>query len=645
MRFHLIPALSLLFAMPAFAAGNWQLASPDKKITLTVSNKDKSLTYSVKLAGKTVLEESPLGIVTEETEFYRNLISVHPNSKENGRVEYSLALGDEKTVDKDYTEQVFRLKNESGEDLDVVFRVENGGVAYCYRFAEPQTVEREYSGFALPASSNAFLTPLSKAKSGWCETNPSYEDHYQCRVPLATLSDYRQGWIFPALFEVGNAGWVLLSETGVDSGYVASHLSECKNGTYMIEFPHADHNLPEDPATAAMKGNSTPWRTIAIGETPKEIVESTLMQDLVEPKYKSKVDFKPGLASWSWLVCNDSNTTYEGTKEYIDMAAELGLPYCLIDALWDTQIGRGKMEELAKYAAAKNVGLLLWYNSNGNWNSAPQSPKNIMNISQNRKKEMAWMQKIGIKGIKVDFFGGDKQAGMQLYEDILRDANDYGLACVFHGCTLPRGWERMFPNFVTAEAVMGQEFCKSDQHNENLRPQHCTILPYTRNVAAPMDFTPVVLNKYLGEKPGQGAKRTTTAAFELALPVIFFSPITHLGIVPDNLKEFPKFVWDYISNLPTVWDETRYLSGYPGSDIVMARKKGGHWYIAGINGENKPKTIEVDLSFLPKSSQAKIIATSSKADNNSLDIKQVIADKNNKIKIELGAYDGFVIKN
>ncbi len=624
----------------ATAQQSWTAKSPDGRIGVTVEQEGKRLYYNVSLNNRQILQRSPLGVVLKKQS--GDVEQVVARTVGPGTTSYSLPLGKTASVKKAFNELQLRMETEVGDGMEVVFRLTNGGVAYAYRFDKPQTIEGELSGFAFPKATSAFLTPLAKAKSGWCETNPSYEDHYHIGCAVDSQSDYREGWVYPALFEVKNVGWVLLSESGTDADYVATHLSEAKSGLFKVEFPPADHNLPTDPAYAVQHRTSqTPWRIMVIGKSLNAIVETTLPDDFVTPQYAAEATYRPGLASWSWLVYDDGHTTYEGTKEFIDMAAALRLPYCLIDALWDVQIGRDKVEELARYAQSKGVDILLWYNSNGNWNAAPQTPKNLMNTKDVRRSELAWLQKIGVKGIKVDFFGGDKQASMQLYEDILQDANDFGIAVTFHGCTLPRGWSRMFPNFVTAEAVMGQEFCKWDQQNENLRPQHCTVLPFTRNAVGPMDFTPVVLNEFLGNEDGKGARRTTTAAFELALPVILQSPITHLGIVPKNLDEYPSYVWDYISNLPTVWAQTRLLSGYPGKDVVVAREKDGAWYVAGINGENRAKDLTVDLSLLPKGKSFQLLTTDS-ANLNKVK-EQIVGRENGSLKVHLASHDGFVL--
>lgn len=285
--------------------------------------------------------------------------------------------------------------------------------------------------------------------------------------------------------------------------------------------------------------------------------------------------------------------------------------------------------------------LLLWYNSNGNWNGARYlSPTNIMNNAEKRRAEMEWMRSIGVAGIKVDFFGGDKQNSIKLYTDILADCNRYGLICNFHGATLPRGWARMYPAFFNAEAVMGQEFCRGNHENEAMRASHITVLPFTRNAVAPMDFTPTVLNEVLGQDANLSLRSTTTA-FELALPVIMFAPLSHYGLIPDDLKRMPRSLFDYFRELPTVWDETRLLSGYPGRDVVMARRSGNVWYVAGINGEDTAKTIDVDLSQLAAKGSAQIFTTVAASRG------EVACSEGNKadgtIKFALQPRDGFLI--
>lgn len=621
------------------------LKSPDKALSADFFIEDGKLWYQVSLDEKVVIEKSPLGIILETDDFTQNLTYVESSGTKSEKLHYDLPMGKKSEVNKEYTERTILVKNEKGNKTGIVCRAFNDGIAFAYQLqgSGKAVVLYENTGFKLHPESNAFISPLAKAKSGWAKTNPSYEDQYQRDIQVGTPSDYGQGWVFPALFKTNNNDWILISETGVDRNYVGSHLADdSSGGLYKIEFPHTDHNLPGQPSSAEVSlPFTTPWRTITVGNSLGKIVESTMAQDLVSPVYKSGHTFNPGKAAWSWLVYGDSHTTFNDTKDFIDMASDLKFTYCLIDAVWDTQIGREKVEELAGYAKSKNVDLILWYNSNGNWNDAPQTPINLMNEKEVRRKEMAWLQQIGVKGIKVDFFGGDKQAGMQLYQDILEDANEFGIGCNFHGCTLPRGWDRMFPNFMTAEAVMGMEFCMFNQQNADFQPAHCATLPFTRNVVAPMDFTPVVFNSQMGH--GGTTVRRTSLAFELALPVLFYSSIQHFGIVPDNLNSFPEFVWKYLSDVPTTWDETVFIDGYPGKEVIMARRTGNNWYVAGINGENKQKNLSFSLPFIKENNTKAVLIEDKNKHRNEVQQTDISISKDRLVEISTEKFGGFIL--
>ena len=622
-------------------ASEYELFSPDRLLKVVVGD-DGGLHYSAEYKGKAALLRSPLGIFRDDVRTDAGALTISGALPlVSGRTTYDNQHGKCSRVDKPYVEQEFMV---AGGGYSVLFRLYNQGFAFAYRLAghgSEVKVYGEATGFAYPQDAKAFLTQMAKAKSGWEHTNPSYEDSYHIDVPVNEISEHRQGWVFPALVHHDGI-WTLISETGTTAQYVGCHLTEADGGVFGIAFPEAGHNLPSDPTWAQLATPAqTPWRMVVVTDDIADIACTTLADDLVEPQYAAKVTAQPGKAAWSWLYYGDSMTTVEGTQEHIDLAARLGFPYCLIDAQWDQQIGRDAMARLADYARTKNVRLMLWYNSNGKFNTAPQTPMNLMNTSSARKAEMAWLKKIGVAGIKVDFFGGDKQAGMQLYEDILRDANDAGLLVVLHGTTLPRGWQRMYPAFANAEAVMGQEFCRGEKDKEAMRPRHSAVLPFVRNAVAPMDFTPVVLGEKLGPN-GWESVRATTAGFELALPVVFFEPMSHYGITPADIKHFPDYVWSYFRSVPTVWDETRLLSGYPGRDVVMARRSGKKWYVAGINGEPVDKDLQLDLSQLGKPTKATLLYTS-RPQRNAVEAKKLHLGQQAVVGVHLSANDGFVM--
>ncbi|MGZ3881758.1 MAG: glycoside hydrolase family 97 catalytic domain-containing protein, partial [Flavisolibacter sp.] len=269
---------------------------------------------------------------------------------------------------------------------------------------------------------------------------------------------------------------------------------------------------------------------------------------------------------------------------------------CLVDAAWDQKIGYDKIKELSRYAASKKVGLLLWYNSSGDWNTVKYTPKSKLLTHEDRLKEFGRLRDMGIKGVKIDFFGGDGQSVMKYYIDILKDAAQFQLMVNFHGATLPRGWQRTYPNLLTMEAIKGFEYITFSQHDADAEPNHAAMLPFTRNAFDPMDFTPMNLYKIETSR----VTRRTSSAFELATSVIFLSGIQHFAESPGGMEHVPVYVQLFLKELPTRWDDVKFIEGYPGKYVVLARKAGNKWYLACINGENSERTVNLDLSSFSK---------------------------------------------
>jgi hypothetical protein len=587
--------LAVVVTMTA-SAHALEITSPDGQLKATISVEDGRLGYRVAYGSQELVAWSPLGLETTAGDFRSDVKIVDESEIETVKKSYDLPLGKVSHVDVDARQQTFQIENAAGQKLGVRFYVANNGVAFCYRIPESGgevEVLSEATSFALPEGTRAHLHPMAKAKTGWSRTQPSYEEHY-VQGPAGTPSTMEQGWCLPALFEVPDRGWVLVGETGVDASYFGSRLAhESPDRVYRIDLPQSKEHLSASPTTAKVaEGKWLPWRFLVIGKSLEPVVASTLATDLVEPLYELDWQPQPGRAAWSWLPLKDANTIEPVQRKFIDMAEKLGFEYTLIDADWDRQIGREKIEELAEYAKSKGVKLLLWYNSNGQWNDAPYTPQDCMDTPEAREKEMAWLEETGIAGIKVDFFGGDKQDVMALYDGILRDAAKHKLMVNFHGATIPRGWDRMYPNFATCEAVRGMEFCTFEQVNADREPAHSTMLPFTRNVIGPMDFTPVMIGEKLAPFD-KAPTRRTTLGFELALPIIFHTPIQHFGLVPEDVDRLPTFAVDYLKELPTTWDETKLLDGTPGKFVVLMRKKNGRQYIGAINGTDEPLTISI----------------------------------------------------
>ncbi|QJR81653.1 glycoside hydrolase family 97 protein [Alteromonas pelagimontana] len=601
---YIVGVLTLLFSKFTFAELPQTVHGPDEKLQVTVGAESGKPYYTVSYNGKTFLERSALGLETSLGDFTQNLTYQSHSENEISQT-YHLNKAKVSTVDYHANELTVSFTNAAKDELKVLFQVSNNDVAFRYQLSSASgatrvIVNQEATSFNLPDKATTFITPQALPLTGWMQTKPSYEEPYTFNEPIGTPSLYGAGYTFPALFKNEEKGWVLISETGVDSHYVGARLGEGdKQGVYPLRFPQPGENAGIGPTSAAMAmPASTPWRTITVGETLEPIVETTVTFDVVKPRYKASKEYKMGRATWSWIVWQDDSINYDDQVKFIDLAAELDFEYVLIDNWWDKNIGRDRMEKLVAYANSKNVDVILWYNSNGWWNDAPQTPQDLMNDTPARKKEMAWLQKIGVKGLKVDFFAGDKQETLKLYEDILVDANDFGLAITFHGSTLPRGWERMYPNFVTSEAVLASENLVFDQKALDSHAYSATILPFTRNTVAAMDFAPVFLNERLSQDQKTGTIRSTTDAFELATGILYLSPVQHFGLTPNNINEQPDYVLELLRKMPTVWDETQFIEGQPGKHVILARRKGNAWYVAAVNGEKQEKSLNVKLPML-----------------------------------------------
>ena len=572
-----------------------EIASPDGKMIVTVTVSDGCPKYEVKLNGEVFIQPSPLGLKMNFDDLTQGLTlkSCEVSKYED---EYCLKTTKQSHVKVVATEGVCRFEKDGREALDVIFRVTSRDVAYRYKIYPKRVrggetmsgvVESEASGYVLPEGTTTFLCPQMKPMTGFARTAPSYETGYTPDDAMGK-NGWGFGYTFPCLFKTPK-GWVLLSETGTDGSYVGCRLVNDKDNHYRIGFPLAEEMNGTGSTTPLVAlPAETPWRTITVGTTLTPIVETTVATDLVKPKYKASKDYTYGKGSWSWIIGMDPSCNFDEQKRYIDFSAAMGYRSVLVDALWDTQIGYEKMEELARYGKEKGVGLFLWYNSNGTWNDAPQGPRGKMDKAGPRRQEMAWMQKNGILGIKVDFFGGDKQQMMQLYEDILTDANDFGIQVIFHGCTLPRGWERMYPNFVAAEAVLASENLHFGQGACDAEAFNACIHPFIRNTVGSMDFGGSALNKRYSADNQHGTVRKTSDVFAMATAVLFQSSVQHFALAPNNLYDAPAWAIQFMKDVPTLWDETRFIDGYPGKYVIIARRSGDKWYIAGVTSDKTP---------------------------------------------------------
>lgn len=636
--------LCLLSGISVFAQVA-EVISPDGKLKLNVFSENGKALYNVTYQEKVMLEKSPLGLITNESDFSQNL-KFTDSKKDQVSKTYINEKIKKSQVDYKANTLTVNFTNADQFSISIEFQVSNNNIAFRYHLLPMKdrlsaVVQSEVTGYRFPVQTTTFLSPMMKPMTGFARTAPSYESGYKADAELGAKADY--GYVFPGLFHLGNNGWILLSETGVNSLYCASHLeTTSEKSLYKVAYPNmAENNGFGSTGAAISLPGSTPWRTITVGASLQPIVETTVPFDVVEPMYEPSRKYQFGKSTWSWILWQDNSMNYDDQVKFIDLAAALNFQYILMDALWDKNIGKDRMKELIQYAKSKNVGVMLWYNSNGAANDAPMGPRNKMSSSVERKKEMKWLKEIGVKGLKVDFFGGDKQETMRLYEDILSDANDFGLTIIFHGTTLPRGWEVMYPNYAGSEAVLASEML---YFSEDVRKQEAffaSLHPFIRNTVGSMEFGGTFLNKFLTKSNKDKNKRYTTDGFQLATAVLFQNPVQMFAVMPNNLTDAPKFQLDFMKDIPTLWDETVFIDGYPGKYAVIGRRHQDHWYIAGINAEKTTKKLKI---ILPMFAGKTVKLINDDAQGNSSE-KEVKVNKNGDFTIEIQPNGGFVLRN
>ena len=641
-------AFVLTTVVSSLTAQNVVVNGPDGKLQVTVScSEGGEASYSLVYNGKQMLESSPLGLETNLGSFIKGMKLTGHREKQIDTT-YTQSRIKASRIHYRANELVCSFANDKGQKADVTFRVSNNDVAFRYTLPRQGdtgsiVVDGEETGFRFPAGTTTFLCSQSDAMIGWKRTKPSYEEEYKVDAPMDVRSQYGHGYTFPCLFKVGEDGWVLVSETGVDSRYCGSRLSDVAEGNlYTVAFPMPEENNGNGTVAPAFSlPGSTPWRTITVGETLKPIVETTVPWDVVEPLYETEHNYRMGRGTWSWILWQDGSINYDDQVRYIDLAAAMGYEYALIDNWWDTNIGHERMEQLIRYARSKKVDMFLWYSSSGYWNDIEQGPTNLMDNPIARKREMKWLQSQGVKGIKVDFFGGDKQETMRLYEAILSDADDHGLMVIFHGCTLPRGWERMYPNYVGSEAVLASENMVFNQHFCDEEAFNTCLHPFIRNSVGSMEFGGCFLNKRLNKGNDGGTTRRTTDVFQLATAVLFQNPVQNFALAPNNLTDVSPVCIDFMKEVPTEWDETRFVDGYPGKYVVLARRHGDNWYLAAVNATGEPLKLKLDLPMFA----GKTVSSYSDDKHMQPQVRQQNVKSDGKLQLTVQPQGGCVVMN
>ena len=482
-----------------------------------------------------------------------------------------------------------------GSNAKIVIRLYNDGIAFRYEYIklENQKQPEEHTVYLIPEGTKRWFMQWTEAYEGFFPQTTTYKvKPIRTSSGVSTSADgWNNRWGYPALLEPVEGVFALISEANIERRQSASCLYN-DGERYSVVAAENDLNLSGDW--------HTPWRVVIIGKLA-DIVESTLVTDVSEPSQLKDTNWiKPGVVSWVYWANNHGSNDFNIIKKYVDMAVVLKLPYVLIDAEWDEMdkiaSNEGKtIEDAVAYANSKGIKPMIWYNSSVGWIDGAPGPKFRLNKPEDREKEFAWCEKIGVAGVKIDFFSGDNQMNMDYCLDLLESAARHHLLVNFHGAPIPRGWQKTWPNLLSTEGVYGAEWYNNVPTFTDKAASHNTTLPFTRNVIGPMDYTPCAFSD--SQHP-----HITSLAHELALTVLYESGLQHLADRPESLLAQPKDVQDFLGQLPTVWDETRYVSGYPGESAVLARRSGNTWYVAGINGKDDPQILKTDLGFIGKGS-------------------------------------------
>ena len=611
------------------------LSSPDGELTVRLFQQNDITFYDIQRAGKMVLEASELGVQRSDADLYKKWKLIESAEARTKTENYTLTVGKQRTISKTYRERKWIFSDDNYNGIEIIFRVFDDGVAFRYHFSyldnNKETVfTDEYTTFNLPENGVAWLQPYDSVT----KFSPAYERYFDNAVPIAPKSNRTEGWVFPALFHA-HENWTLITESDLGKTYCGMHLqTSAEKGIYRLRFPEKTEGMEDKrqlPTTNAVEWFS-PWRVVITGKNLGDVIASTLATDVARPA--SKQDFswvKPGRASWSWWSDWDSPKDTAKLKKFVNMAANMGWEYSLVDANWN-MIKKSGLDSVIALANKKKVGIWLWYNSGGPHNEVTEAPRDLMWERSKRRAEFERIARLGVKGVKIDFFQSDKQFIIQQYLEILEDAADFKIMVNFHGCTIPRGWQRTYPHLVSMEAVKGAENYHFEPTYPDRAPANNTILAATRNVIGSMDYTPVTLTdvKY---------PRKTTMTHELALAVLFESGVQHIADKPESYALLPE-VLTFLKTIPSVWDEIKYLGGMPGKEMVLARRSGKTWYIAGINGENRAKELDVNLLSLKLASPSNALMIEDIKDKNDISVSK--KDLDSTLKIKFAAYGGFV---
>lgn len=608
------------------------VTSPNNKISVDLNFLEKTgncflkVNYLKNEKSQVIIPRIDLGLSRNDQEFSNNLKFIKSLKTVKIVESYSALHGKRSKCSNEANEVVVSFENSAKSKINLIIRAYNDGMTFRYEFPEKEgtfIVKDEFTAYHIPDSTNRWLEKF----------NTGNEDLYSFMKDGNTQRD----WGYPALFNTTDKScWYLIHEADLGRSYCGTKLTNYSGKSeYKLTFPDKwnGRDKGETQPTITLPWKS-PWRVIIIGGLA-DIVESTLVDDVSAKSVVKKTDWiKPGIASWNYWSENHGTRSYKTVCRFADLAAYMGWPYTLLDWEWDAMSDGGKLEDALKYIHSVGVKPMMWYNSGGDHTWVNATPKDRMLTHESRVEEFTKLNKMGVVGVKIDFFESEKQNMINYYLDILEDAAQFEIMVYFHGCLVPRGWARTYPNMMTYEGVRGAEWYNNGPELTTTAPEHNATLPFTRNVVGAMDYTPVTFTN--SQYP-----HITSYGHELALSVIFESGIQHLADRPDGYLNLPDAAKWFLREVPNAWDDTRFIDGYPGKDIVIARQKDSNWYVGGINGENREKRKKINFGFLADGVCYKLTLIADGIYDNVFSTKYLVVDKTSEIEVKMLRRGGF----
>jgi hypothetical protein len=610
------------------------VTSPNQKVGIVLYNQQNSdagkwyLKVNYTNEGKTIeaIPRINLGLSRSDQDFYANLTFLKAGKPVLINEQYTAIVGKRSKCSNSANEVVVAFENPSKAKLNLIIRAYNDGVAFRYEFPEKEgtfVVKDELTAYSIPDSTKRWLEKFNTANEGL----------YSAMKDGSEQKD----WGYPALFNTADKScWYLIHEADVTRAYCGTKLTNyTEKSVYKLTFPDKwnGRDKGETQPTISLPWKS-PWRVVIVGSLA-DIVQSTLVDDVSTPSVISNTDWvKPGKVSWNYWSNNHGTKDFKVVCKFADLAAEMNWPYTLLDWEWDAMGNGGKLEDALKYIHSLGIKPLMWYNSGGDHTWVTATPMNRMLTHESRVEEFTKLKKLGVAGVKIDFFESEKQDMIKYYLDILDDAAKFEMMVYFHGCIVPRGWARTYPNLMTHEGVRGAEWYNNGPELTMAAPEHNTTLPFTRNVVGSMDYTPVTFTN--SQYP-----HVTSYGHELALSVVFESGFQHLADRPEGYYELPDAAKNFLREVPNTWDNTKFLDGYPGREIIVARQKGNSWYIGGISGENIEKTKTLKFGFLPQNSDYRLTLISDGEYDKDFKVQYLVVNQSSSVEVKMLRKGGF----